>query len=217
MVLGGNVKECVNRLLKEGYHPSLEGWESSVFKSDASKLGEHSMFNIDKVIFDVEAQIVKKHWDDINIDEFTCAITNYIMEEPVMITSCGHSFESWAIRQHIEYEKGELKKEKAQCPKCRAPMLEDSLILNYNLRDVIEAEQKKVQIATLVPSLKNLFKGKNHEDLAQPLLKLVKKHLENNEYDEALSENVNAIKYCNKSEYYANIPNGLNFGDHYKV
>ena len=200
MVLGGNVKECVNRLLKEGYHPSLEGWESSDFKSDASKLGEHSMLNIDKVISDVESKVVKNHRDDINIDEFTCPITQCIMEEPVM-TNCGHSFESWAIRQHIEYNMG-----KAPCPKCRDPIQEDKLTLNYSLRDAIELEQKKVQISSLVPSLKNLFKGKNNEDLAQPLLKQAKIHLEKKEYNEALSLNMNAIKYCNKSEYYTNIP-----------
>ncbi|NGX49779.1 MAG: Lipopolysaccharide assembly protein B [Candidatus Anoxychlamydiales bacterium] len=194
--MGTNVEECVLKLLKEGYFPTIDGWSSFVFKSDLSIMDFSSMPDVNKVILHFEKQIEKKHWDDIEIPEYNCPVTCCKMEDPT-ITGCGHTFEVAPAHYLAANEK--------DCPICREPLKQEDLRLNRALKDAITLRKKELQISTLVPSLK-LFKGKNDEELADFLFKRSQGFLTRHEFDEALDSNIQAIWYSTNSDYYAQIP-----------
>ena len=67
---------------------------------------------------------------------FCCPITQKLMEDPYILTNCGHSFEKEAIIKWLGYSE--------KCPVCNKPAHPNQLILNYSLKGVLEAKKREI-------------------------------------------------------------------------
>ncbi len=76
----------------------------------------------------------------INPEFAFCGITSEIMFAPVILSTCGHSFEEEAIKEHFRtIENLRSNVNVTRCPICNTPADSGHLVTNWNLKDAIVA------------------------------------------------------------------------------
>lgn len=95
---------------------------------------------------------------ECNESEFLCPITQCFMNDPYIVTKCGHSFEKSAIYTWL--------KTKPMCPVCKRSATVDDIIPNFGLKTILEKKKEELK--------KNLqFQGVEKSDKIEDTFKLV--------------------------------------------
>ena len=66
--------------------------------------------------------------------EYNCPITKERMREPLIITTCGHTFEKKPIEMWVSKKKS--------CPKCRQKVKDGELISNFSMKTFLTRKWK---------------------------------------------------------------------------